>query len=64
MITEQIILERRADLESGLDNAKNRITEIDTERNQLVANMNAFRGAIDQCNYFLSLGEVEGEANE
>ena len=65
MITEQIILERRAELESGLGNTKSRIKEIDTERAQHVANMNAFNGAIEQCNYFLDfVKEVEGEENE
>ena len=64
MITEEIILERRAELDTGLDNTKNRIKEIDAERSQLVANMNAFNGAIDQCNYFLNFTKVEGEANE
>ena len=64
MITEQIILERKADLQSGLDNTRNRIKEVDAERAQLVANVNAFNGAIDQCDYFLNLVEGEGEANE
>tara|TARA_Y100000310_G_scaffold291525_1_gene319546 strand:+ start:1638 stop:1832 length:195 start_codon:yes stop_codon:yes gene_type:complete len=64
MITEQIILERRTALNSELEITKNRIREIDTERNRQVANMNAYTGAIDQCNYFLSLVEGEGEANE
>jgi hypothetical protein len=61
MITEQIIIERKTALESELGNTKDKIREIDTERSQQVANMNAFHGAIDQCNYFLSLVEVEGE---
>jgi hypothetical protein len=64
MITEQIIIERRTALNSELENTKNKIREIDTERNQQVANMNAYNGAIDQCNYFLSLVVEEGEENE
>jgi len=65
MVTEQIILERRTELETGLDNTKNRIRELDAERTQLLANMNAFNGAIEQCTYFLNfVTEVEGEENE
>ena len=65
MITEEIILERRAELETGLDNTKNRIRELDAERTQLLANMNAFSGAIEQCTYFMNfVAEVEGEENE
>jgi len=50
MITREMVLERLAKLKA--------------EREQLLANLNAYNGAIQDCEYWLSVLDKEGEAND
>ena len=55
IIDEETIIARRTELE----------TEMKNVQDQMSANLNAFRGAIQQCDYFLDiLTKVEEEKDE
>jgi len=41
-----------------------RLAKLKAEREQLIANLNAYNGAIQDCEYWLSVLDKEGEAND
>ena len=67
MIDDALIDSRKTILPTELENLQERVTQLDSASNTLVANINAIRGALQQCDYFLrqlSESEVVEEAEE
>ena len=53
MIDDVLIDSRKTILTTELENLQERVAQLDNERNTLIANINAIRGALQQCDYFL-----------
>ena len=66
MIDDVLIDSRKTILTTELETLQERVAQLDNERNTLIANINAIRGALQQCDYFLrQLSEsVEEETEE
>ncbi len=45
-----------------IQNLQDRLTELDKEKSTLIGNINAMRGALQQCDYFISVLEEEEKA--
>ena len=60
-LTENDIKDRQGLIISEIQNMQNRIADLDRERTNAVANMNALRGAQQQCEFFLDTLSVEGD---
>ena len=55
----EAIRERKVALEGDVEKLRDTISQIDTKRQELVGNLNALSGAIQQCDQFLSVIEEE-----
>ena len=68
MIDDVLIDSRKTILTTELETLQERVAQLDNERNTLIANINAIRGALQQCDYFLrqlsESVEVEEETEE
>ena len=62
-LTENDIRDRQGLIISEIQGMQNRIAELDRERTNAVANMNALRGAQQQCEFFLDSLETEGDVS-
>ena len=63
-LTETEINIRKQTLESDLQQVKESLNKLDTERTNLVAQHHAISGAIQQCDLFIKdLGGVGGDAD-
>ena len=62
-LTESDIVERRELILSEIQNMQNRLAELDREKTNAIANMNALRGAQQQCEFFLDTLSVEGDVS-
>ena len=60
-LTETEINIRKQTLESDLQQVKESLNKLDTERTNLVAQHHAINGAIQQCDLFLKQIEEKGE---
>ena len=61
-LTIEAIQERKVALEGDLTKLRDTIAQLDTKRQELVGNLNALHGAVQQCDHFLSeLVEQEEE---
>ena len=60
-LTENDIKDRQGLIISEIQSMQNRIADLDRERTNAVANMNALRGAQQQCEFFLETLSVEGD---
>ena len=60
-LTESDIVERRELILSEIQSMQTRIAELDREKTNAIANMNALRGAQQQCEFFLETLSVEGD---
>ena len=60
-LTESDIVERRELIISEIQGMQTRIADLDREKTNAIANMNALRGAQQQCEYFLDTLSVEGD---
>jgi vacuolar-type H+-ATPase subunit I/STV1 len=60
MINDELIDSRKQILITELQNLQDRIAELDREKLTLVANANAMKGALQQCDYFLGVLNEEG----
>ena len=59
-LTIEAIQERKVALEGDITKLRDTIAQLDTKRQELVGNMNALSGAVQQCDHFLSeLAEEE-----
>ena len=61
MINVELIESRKSILITELQNLQERLTELDKEKITLLANINAMRGALQQCDYFLGVLNTEEE---
>ena len=61
MINVELIESRKTILITELQNLQERLTELDKEKITLLANINAMRGALQQCDYFLGVLNTEEE---
>ena len=59
MIDENLIISRKEILTTEIQNLQDRLTELDTEKSTLIGNINAMRGALQQCDYFAGVLEEE-----
>ena len=62
-LTESDIVERRELIISEIQNMQNRLADLEREKTNAVANMNALRGAQQQCEFFLDSLETEGDVS-
>ena len=60
-LTESDIKERRELIISEIQSMQNRLAELDKEKTNAIANMNALRGAQQQCEFFLETLDSEGD---
>ena len=52
-LTIEAIEERKVALEGDLTKLRDTITQLDAKRQELVGNLNALHGAVQQCDQFL-----------
>ncbi len=52
-LTIEAIQERKVALEGDLTKLRDTITQLDAKRQELVGNLNALSGAVQQCDQFL-----------
>ena len=58
----EAIQERKVALQGDIKELRETISQLDTKRQELVSNLNALHGAVQQCDHFLSeLVEQEEE---
>ena len=63
-LTIEAIQERKVALEGDLTKLRDTITQLDAKRQELVNNLNALSGAVQQCDQFLvDIAEQEEEPN-
>ncbi len=60
-LTENDIRDRQGLIITEIQNMQNRIAELDREKTNAIANMNALRGAQQQCEFFLETLDSEGD---
>ena len=60
-LNENDIRERRELIVTEIQNMQNRLAELDREKTNAIANMNALRGAQQQCEFFLETLDSEGD---
>ena len=61
-LTIEAIQERKVALEGDLTKLRDTIAQLDAKRQELVGNMNALSGAVQQCDQFLvDIAEQEKE---
>ena len=53
MITKEVIEERKKTLETDIETVRGRLVELDSQKNENTALLQALQGAIQQCNDFL-----------
>ena len=53
MITKNVIEERKKTLETDIETVRGRLVELDSQRNENTALLQALQGAVQQCNDFL-----------
>ena len=61
-LTIEAIQTRKVALEGDLEKLRDTITQLDAKRQELVNNLNALSGAVQQCDHFLTL--LEGKEEE
>ena len=59
VLSIEVIQERKVALEGDLTKLRETIAQLDTKRQELVGNLNALHGAVQQCDHFMS--ELEEE---
>ena len=62
-LTESDIVERRELIISEIQSMQNRLADLEREKTNAIANMNALRGAQQQCEFFLDSLEIEGDVS-
>ena len=64
-LTIEAIQERKVALQGDSEKVRDTISQLDTKRQELVNNLNALSGAIQQCDQFIvELGEEETPKEE
>ena len=52
-ITIESLNERKTDIQGDMEKVRETISQLDTKRQELVNNLNALSGAIQQCDQFI-----------
>ena len=60
-LTIEAIQERKVALQGDSEKVRDTISQLDTKRQELVNNLNALSGAIQQCDQFVVVLESEEE---
>ena len=64
-ITIESLNQRKTDLQNDSEKVRETISQLDNKRQELVNNLNALSGAIQQCDQFIvELGEEENPKEE
>ena len=64
-ITIESLKERKIALQGDMEKVRDTISQIDTKRQELVNNLNALSGALQQCDQFIvELGEENPKEEE
>ena len=62
MITKKVIEERKKTLETDIETVRGRLVELDSQRNENSALLQALQGAVQQCNDFLK--RIDDESSD
>ncbi len=62
MITKNVIEERKKTLEADIETVRGRLVELDSQRNENSALLQALQGAVQQCNDFLK--RIDDESSD
>ena len=62
MITKEVIEERKKTLETDIETVRGRLVELDSQRNENTALLQALQGAVQQCNDFLK--RIDDESSD
>ena len=62
MITKNVIEERKKTLETDIETVRGRLVELDSQRNENTALLQALQGAVQQCNDFLK--RIDDESSD
>ena len=61
MISVETITERKVVILNELEKLQEQLTTLEDKKTSLVANANAMRGAIQQCDFFLEVSKQQDE---
>ena len=64
MISVETIAERKVVILNELEKLQEQLRTLEEQKTSLVANANAMRGAIQQCDFFLEVSKSQEEENE
>jgi chromosome segregation ATPase len=62
MITKEVIEERKKTLETDIETVRGRLVELDNQKNENTALLQALQGAVQQCNDFLK--RIDDESSD
>jgi len=62
MITKKVIEERKKTLQTDIETVRGRLVELDNQKNENTALLQALQGAIQQCNDFLK--RIDDESSD
>ena len=62
MITKEVIEERKKTLETDIETLRGRLVELDSQKNENTALLQALQGAVQQCNDFLK--RIDDESSD
>ena len=62
MITKEVIEERKKTLDTDIETVRGRLVELDNQKNENTALLQALQGAIQQCNDFLK--RIDDESSD
>ena len=62
MITKEVIEERKKTLETDIETVRGRLVELDSQKNENTALLQALQGAVQQCNDFLK--RIDDESSD
>ena len=64
MISVETITERKVVILNELEKLQEQLTTLEEQKTSLVANANAMRGAIQQCDFFLEVSKSQQEEKD
>ena len=64
MISVETITERKIVILNELEKLQEQLTTLEDQKTSLVANANAMRGAIQQCDFFLEVAKQQETVEE
>ena len=64
MISVDTITERKVVILNELEKLQEQLTTLEEQKTSLIANANAMRGAIQQCDFFIEVSKQQESAEE